>query len=183
MTTKTTHSSTPQHGLSEPAKHELLEVASRYPIKRSAILHGLRLVQQEAGSLTERGMRDVAELLELTPHEVYDVATFYTLFSLRPRGDYLLQVCRTLPCALCGAEPLLSHLEQRLGIREGETTPDGKFTLVTVECLAACDKAPVIQVNEDYYESLTTERVDQLIAEWRSRRPNQAGPTPNRAHP
>ncbi len=155
------------NGLSEAARRELMETAARYPVKRTALLHGLRLAQEEAGHLTEAGMRDVAELLELTPHEVYDVATFYTMLRLRPKGDYLIQVCRTLPCALCGAESLLAHLEQRLGIREGETTKDGKFSLVTVECLAACDKAPVMQVNDDYYESLTTERVDQLIEQWR----------------
>jgi NADH-quinone oxidoreductase subunit E len=108
-------------------------------------------------------MREVAALLEMTPHEVYDVATFYTMFYLRPKGEYLIQVCRTLPCALGGAESLLAHLEQRLGIRAGQTTADGKFTLVTVECLAACGKAPVMQVNDDYHESVTADRVDQLI--------------------
>ncbi|MEW6323921.1 MAG: NADH-quinone oxidoreductase subunit NuoE [Nitrospirota bacterium] len=154
-------------GLSATARRELQELAARYPVKRTALLHGLRLVQEEAGYLTEAGMRDVADVLELTPHEVYDVATFYTMLHLRPKGEYLLQVCRTLPCALCGAESLLAHLEERLGIRDGETTPDGKFTLMTVECLAACDKAPVMQVNDDYYESLTLERVDQLIEQWR----------------
>jgi NADH-quinone oxidoreductase subunit E len=154
-------------GLSESARAELLQYAGRYPIKRSAILHGLRLVQREAGYLTEAGMRDVASLLEITPHDVYDVATFYTMFYLRPKGEYLLQVCRTLPCALGGAEKLLGHLEAQLGIRAGETTSDGKFTLMAVECLAACDKAPVMQVNDDYHESLTLEQVDRLLAEWR----------------
>jgi NADH-quinone oxidoreductase subunit E len=174
MTAKTAHDPTPrQRGLSDKARRELLDVAARYPTKRSAILHGLRLVQEEAGHLTEAGMREVAALLELTTHEVYDVATFYTLFYCRPKGDYLLQVCRTLPCALCGAESLLAHLEQRLNIREGETTPDGKFTLVTVECLAACDKAPVMQVNDDYHESLTLEQVDRLIEQWQK---SAAGP-------
>ncbi len=162
-------------GLSESARLELLETAKRYPIKRSALLHGLRLLEREAGYLTEAGMRDVAALLEISPHDVYEVATFYTLFHLQPKGDYLLQVCRTLPCALCGAESLLAHLEKRLGIREGETTADGKFTLVTVECLAACDKAPVMQVNDDYYESLTLDQVDRLIEQWRQ------APSPRRA--
>ncbi len=165
-------------GLSEAARLELVETAKRYPIKRSAVLHGLRLVQEEAGFVTEAGMREVAALLEMTPHEVYDVATFYTLFHLRPKGEYLIQVCRTLPCALGGAESLLSHLEQRLGIREGQTTPDGKFTLVTVECLAACGKAPVMQVNDEYHEAVTTEQVDRLIEQWRKTPLEQdAGPT------
>lgn len=150
-------------GLTDAARLELIETAKRYPIKRSAVLHGLRLVQEEAGFVTEAGMREVAEVLEMTPHEVYDVATFYTLFHLRPKGEYLIQVCRTLPCALGGSESLLSHLEQRLGIREGQTTPDGKFTLVTVECLAACGKAPVMQVNDRYHEAVSTEEVDRLI--------------------
>jgi len=154
-------------GLSDAARLELIETAKRYPIKRSAVLHGLRLVQEEAGFVTEAGMREVAALLEMTPHEVYDVATFYTMFYLRPKGEYLIQVCRTLPCALGGAESLLGHLEQRLGIREGQTTPDGKFTLVTVECLAACGKPPVMQVNDRYHEAVTTEQADRLIDHWR----------------
>ena len=160
-------------GLSDSSRRELTEVAARYPTKRSALLHGLRLLEQEAGYLTETGMREVAALLEISPHDVYEVATFYTMFHLQPRGDYLLQVCRTLPCALCGAESLLTHLEERLGICEGETTADGKFTLVTVECLAACDKAPVMQVNDDYYESLTLEQVDRLIEQWRRTPPKK----------
>jgi len=162
-------------GLSEAARHELIETAKRYPIKRSAVLHGLRLVQREAGYVTEAGMREVAALLEMTPHEVYDVATFYTMFYLRPKGEYLIQVCRTLPCALGGAEKLLGHLEQRLGIRAGQTTADGKFTLVTVECLAACGKAPVMQVNDQYHEAVTTEQVDRLIDQWRKTPPEQDG--------
>jgi len=117
----------------------------------------------------------------MTPHEVYDVATFYTLFHLRPKGEYLIQVCRTLPCALGGSESLLSHLEQRLGIREGQTTPDGKFTLVTVECLAACGKAPVMQVNEQYHEAVSMEEVDRLIDQWQKSPPEQdAGRTVDR---
>ena len=167
MTADTSKTATANLGLSAAARQELVEVTTRYPIKRSAILHGLRLVEQEAGYLTEQGMRDVAELLELRPHAVYDVATFYTMYHLRPKGDYLLQVCRTLPCALSGAESLVAHLEKRLGIRDGETTADGKFTLVTVECLAACGGAPAMQVNDDYYESLTLERVDELIEQWK----------------
>lgn len=167
--TQTTNNGSSQKptGLSGPARLKLIETAKRYPIKRSAVLHGLRLVQEESGFVTEAGMREVAEVLEMTPHEVYDVATFYTLFHLRPKGEYLIQVCRTLPCALGGAESLLSHLEQRLGIREGQTTPDGKFTLVTVECLAACGKAPVMQVNDQYHEAVTTEQADRLIDQWR----------------
>jgi len=160
-------------GLSEAARLELIETVKRYPIKRSAVLHGLRLVQREAGYVTEAGMREVAALLEMTPHEVYDVATFYTMFYLRPKGEYLIQVCRTLPCALGGAEKLLGHLEQRLGIRAGQTTADGKFTLVTVECLAACGKAPVMQVNDTYHEALTLDRVDQLIEQWEKTPPQQ----------
>jgi len=167
MTDITNNGESKRHGLSESARLELIETAKRYPIKRSAVLHGLRLVQREAGFVTEAGMREVAALLEMTPHEVYDVATFYSLFYLRPKGEYLIQVCRTLPCALGGAESLLSHLEQRLGIREGQTTADGKFTLVTVECLAACGKAPVMQVNDRYHEAVTPEQVDRLIEQWR----------------
>ena len=169
-----------QQGLSEASTRELRELIGRYPIKRSVVIHGLRLVQEEAGYLSEAGMRDVAALLEITPHEVYEVATFYTMFYLRPKGEYLLQVCRTLPCALGGAESLVEHLERRLGIREGQTTHDGKFTLVTVECLAACDKAPVMQVNEDYFEAVTLGQVDRLIEKWQQTTPKRSAPS--RAH-
>lgn len=149
--------------LSQAAQAEIREALKRYPVKRSALLPALWIAQRECGYLTEGAMRTVAGLLELTPIQVYEVATFYTMFYLRPPGRYVLQVCRTLPCALCGAFDLLQHLENRLQIKEGETTRDGLFTLKTVECLASCGTAPVMQINERYYENLRPQKVDRIL--------------------
>lgn len=149
--------------LSNEAQEEIKNIISRYSVKRSAILPALWIAQREYGYLSEEAMRSVAGLLDLNPTQVFEVATFYTLYSLKPVGKYVLQVCRTLSCALCGATEIIRHLEKKLGIREGETTPDGLFTLKTVECLAACGAAPAMQVNADYYENLTPERVDKIL--------------------
>ncbi len=149
--------------LSQKAQDEIKEVIKRYPVKRSAILPALWIAQREYGYLSEEAMRSVAGLLDLNPTQVYEVATFYTLYSLKPVGKYMLQVCRTLSCALCGAMEIIRYIEGKLGIKEGETTPDGLFTLKTVECLAACGAAPAMQVNADYYENLTPERVDKIL--------------------
>ncbi|MFQ6058349.1 MAG: NADH-quinone oxidoreductase subunit NuoE [Anaerolineae bacterium] len=148
---------------SEKAKQELERVLAKYPDKRSALLPALYLAQEEYGYLSEEAMREVAELLELEPTEVYSVAGFYTLLYMEPAGRYVLQVCDDLPCALRGAEELVEHLCHKLGIRPGETTPDGLFTLETVPCLAACHRAPVMQVNLEYHEDLSEEKVDELI--------------------
>ncbi len=151
--------------LSERAQAEIREVIRRYPVKRSAVLAALWLAQREHGYLSEAGMRSVADLLDLNPTQVFEVATFYTMFHLKPVGRHVIQVCRTLSCALCGAKDILKHLEGKLGIRDGETTKDGRFTLKTVECLAACGSAPAMQINADYYENLTAEKVDRILEE------------------
>ncbi len=152
-------------------QEEIQRIIGMFPVKRSALLPTLYVVQREAGYLSEEAMRWVAGLLDLTPIQVYEVATFYTLFNLKPVGRYHLQVCRTLSCALVGAGRLVSHLEQRLGIKVGETTPDGLFTLQTVECLASCGTAPMMQINDEYHENLNRERVDTLLAELRAKAP------------
>jgi NADH-quinone oxidoreductase E subunit len=150
-------------------EEEIQRIIEIFPVKRSALLPILYVVQREAGYVSEEAMGWVASLLELTPIQVYEVATFYTLFNLKPMGRYHLQVCRTLSCALVGAERLVSYLEQRLGIKVGETTPDGLFTLRTVECLASCGTAPMMQINDQYYENLNRERVDILLDELRAK--------------
>jgi len=149
--------------LSEKAQAEIKEIINRYPVKRSAILPVLWIAQREYGYLSEEALSSVARLLDLNPTQVYEVATFYTMYHLKAPGKYVLQVCRTLSCALCGSLEILNHIERKLGIREGETTSDGRFTLKTVECLAACGTAPAMQVNEQYYENLTVEKVDQIL--------------------
>jgi len=137
--------------------------SSKYPDKRSLTLPALRIAQEDLGHVSEPAMIDIAELLDLTPIQVYEVATFYSQYNLKPVGKYFIQVCKTLSCALVGAGSILDHLQNRLKIGLGETTPDGLFTLKAVECLAACGSAPMMQINDRYYESLTPEKVDQIL--------------------
>ncbi len=148
---------------SEKSQKEIQEILTRYPDKRSALLPVLNLAQAEFGHIGEDVMVLVANLLDLTPPKVYEVVTFYTMLNEKPVGRYLLQLCRTLQCALAGSENILGHLQQKLGIAVGETTPDGVFTLRTVECLASCGTAPAMQVNGAFYESLTREKTDRIL--------------------
>jgi len=148
---------------SEAVLREMEGILKRYPDKRSALLPVLNIAQREFGWISEPVMTYVAGLLELTPPKVFEVVTFYTLLNQRPVGKCHIQVCRTLSCALMGAEDVVSYLQKKLGIRVGETTPDGLFTLRTVECLASCGTAPMMQVNEAYYENLTREKVDRIV--------------------
>lgn len=143
------------------------EIITRYPKgkQKSALLPILHLVQAEYGWLSTESMDRVAVYLNLQAIEVYEVATFYTMFFLRPQGKFVLEVCRTGPCCLVGAEKIMNHIENTLGVKEGEITTDGKFSWRGVECLAACGMAPVLQIGPEYtfYENLTEESVDQLI--------------------
>jgi NADH-quinone oxidoreductase subunit E len=146
------------------------EIIRRYPQGRekSALLPILHLAQSEfSGSLDTSAMNYVASLLNIKPIEVYEVATFYTMYNLQPVGKYLLEVCRTGPCWLRGADDIIHHIEQRLGIKDGETTGDGMFTLKTVECLGACGTAPMLQCGGPFYEDLTTAKVDALLEKLR----------------
>ena len=151
--------------LSEAGIARIRELFPRYPDKRSVMLAALRIAQEEQGYVTEEAMGEIAVLLEQTPVQVYETATFYTMFSLQPLGKHVIQVCRTLSCALVGADGLVRYLERTLGVTAGETTPDGLFSLKTVECLAACGAGPVMQINDDYYEYLTHEKIDRILAD------------------
>jgi NADH-quinone oxidoreductase subunit E len=143
------------------------EIVGRYPKgkQKSALLPILHLVQAEYGWVSSPAMDKVAEYLQIQPIEVYEVATFYTMYFMRPQGKYVLEVCRTGPCCLVGAEKIMDHIEQKLGVKEGEVTADGLFSWRGVECLAACGFGPVLQIGPEYtfYENLTSESVDQLI--------------------
>lgn len=143
------------------------EIVSRYPEGRqkSALLPILHLVQAEYGWVSTAAMDKVAEYLHLQPIEVYEVATFYTMYLLRPSGKYVLEVCRTGPCCLVGAEKIMKYLEEKLGVKEGEVTEDGLFSWRGVECLAACGMGPVLQIGPEYtfYENLTEGKIDELI--------------------
>jgi NADH-quinone oxidoreductase E subunit len=140
-------------------------IIKRYPPdrKRSAVLPALYLAQDQLGYITANAMRHVAGLLEITPADVEDVVSFYTMFYTKPVGRYVLQVCRTLSCALNGAERVTEELSERLGIRPGETDPSGTFTLIEVECLGACDRAPVVLVNDAWHECQKPEDAGRLI--------------------
>jgi len=148
--------------------NKFADVVSRYPEgkHKAALLPILHLVQAEFGWTSTAAMNKVAEYLDIQPIEVYEVATFYSMYLLRPQGKYLLEVCRTGPCCLVGAENIMKYLEEKLGVKEGEVTPDGVFSWRGVECLAACGFAPVLQIGPDYtfYENLTTDKIDHLIA-------------------
>jgi len=143
------------------AKHDRL--LTRYPNREAAILPTLYLAQREFGHLSDEAILYVAELLGFTPARIYGVATFYTMYNKKPVGKYHLQVCRNLSCSLMGAEHLIEHVAMKIGVKPGETTADGRFTLSTVECLGSCGTAPVMQVNDDYYENLTEESIDAIL--------------------
>ncbi|MEO8794115.1 MAG: NAD(P)H-dependent oxidoreductase subunit E [Daejeonella sp.] len=145
------------------------EIVQRYPEgkQKSALLPILHLVQAEYGWLSTLSMDQVAAYLDLQAIEVFEVASFYTMFFLKPQGKYVLEVCRTGPCCLVGAEKIMKHIETSLGVKEGEVTEDGMFSWRGVECLAACGMAPVLQIGPEYkfHENLTEAKVDQLIEE------------------
>ncbi len=149
------------------------EVVKRYPEGRqkSALLPILHLVQAEYGWTSVPAMDKVAEYLNIQPIEVYEVASFYTMYFLEPKGKYVLEVCRTGPCCLVGAEKIMQHIENKLGVKEGEVTADGMFSWRGVECLAACGFGPVLQIGPEYtfYENLTEQSVDQLIDDLRKK--------------
>jgi NADH-quinone oxidoreductase E subunit len=149
---------------SQEALKRFDEIVRCYPKKEAAMLPVLYLAQEEFGYLSSEAIEYVAEIMDLPVARVYGVVTFYTMLNMKPVGRHHIQVCRTLPCALMGAEKITSCLKTNLGIGVGETTPDGKFTLSEVECLASCGTAPMMQVNEDYYEDLTEEKVGQILA-------------------
>jgi NADH-quinone oxidoreductase E subunit len=135
----------------------------RYPNKRAVLLPALHAIQHAHGWIPVQAMEEVANFLELTPAEVMDTATFYEEYWLKPKGQYLLQVCRSLSCEICQSGDLTRHLVKKLGIEQGETTPDGQFTLVELECLGACGTAPVMLINDVLHEELTVPMVDKLI--------------------
>lgn len=139
------------------------EIIARYPKKEAAMLPVLYLAQEEFGYIGSEAIDYVAKLMEQTPARVYGVVSFYTMFNMKPIGRHHIQVCRTLPCALGGAEKVTAFLTQKLGIKPGQTTEDGRFTLSEVECLASCGTAPMMQINDDYYENLTEDKITEII--------------------
>lgn len=149
------------------------EIVTRYPEgkEKSALLPILHEVQAVYGWTSPQGMDKIAAYLGLQPIEVYEVASFYSMFFLKPQGKYVLEVCRTGPCCLVGAEKIMDYIGDQLGVKEGEVTADGLFSYRGVECLAACGFAPVLQIGPEYtfYEKLTEESVDQLISDLKNK--------------
>jgi NADH-quinone oxidoreductase E subunit len=135
----------------------------KYPQKRSALIPSLHLAQKEIGYISYEAICEIARIFDLSPNEVHEVVSFYTMFHKKAVGKYVIQVCTNISCLICNAEEIVDHLTRRLGIKLGETTADGKYTLLEVECLGSCGTSPVIQINDDYHEDLTPEKVDRIL--------------------
>ncbi len=149
--------------IGEETREQLREIVARYPSARSAMLPCLHLVQEVEGYVTPDGVQAVAEAVGAKPDEVESVVTFYSMYTEAPLGKNMIKVCTSISCYLRGCDDLMHHFEQKLGIRNKQTTKDGMFTLEGVECLAACGMAPVLQVNQSFVENVTSEMADELI--------------------
>jgi NADH-quinone oxidoreductase subunit E len=145
------------------ALERIEKILSRYPTKQAALLPVLWVAQETWGWISREAAEEVARILDLPPAHVAGVLTFYTMYNLEPVGRHLLQFCTSISCHLAGAERLLDHCRDRLGIDLGETTPDGKFTVVEVECIAGCDRAPSMMVNDAYHEPMDPAKLDSLL--------------------
>ncbi|KAI9470696.1 MAG: thioredoxin-like [2Fe-2S] ferredoxin-domain-containing protein [Benjaminiella poitrasii] len=184
------HRDTPENNpnipfeFNEDNKKRMKEILKKYPeqYKKAAIMPLLDLGQRQHGFTSISVMNEVARLLEVPPMRVYEVATFYTMYNRQPVGKYFLQLCTTTPCQLggCGSTKILKTIKENLGIEVGETTKDGKFTLVEVECAGACVNAPVMAINDDYYEDLTPETTEKLLENLKMDKPITPGPQSGR---
>jgi NADH dehydrogenase (ubiquinone) flavoprotein 2 len=146
------------------------EIKKRYPTTMSAVLPVLWIAQEQFGWISEEVMRYVAGLLNVPYNHILGVVSFYTMYNKKPVGKYHIQVCGNISCMLRGSDNLIEHIEKKLGIKVGETTADKMFTLTEVECLGSCGTAPMMQVNDDYYDNLTVEKIDKLLEEFRNRK-------------
>jgi NADH-quinone oxidoreductase subunit E len=156
--------------ISDGRKQRFDELVKRYPERRSALIPILHEVQAEVGYLSPEAIAWVAAYLTLSPADVMSVASFYDMLHLEPVGKHMIYVCQNLTCSLLGAERMIRHLEDRLGIRMGETTPDGLISLKRMECLASCGTAPAIQINGIFYERVTLQKLDELLEKLRDGR-------------
>lgn len=154
--------------LKENYAERIRKAFDKYPDKRSAVMPLLYIAQEAYGWLPEEALREVAELCDMDPTQVKSIAGFYTMYSEKPKGKFWLQVCTDLPCALRGADKFHEELKAYLGVEEGGTTEDGMFTVEHVMCLAACDKAPMLQCNFHYHENLDMEKIKALLEQWRA---------------
>ncbi len=152
---------------SEETLKRVDEIFTRYPTRRAAALPVLYLAQKEFGALNREALAEVARVLGISGAEAYGLATYYSMFHSEPIGRNVIYLCDNLTCLLLGAESLRSYLERKLGIRMGQTTKDGRFTLKNAECLGACGQAPVMLINEDLYEELTESRIDEILEQYK----------------
>ncbi len=151
--------------LSDQSKQKIEALKARYQHPQSAVMAALWMWQDEHGWVSEEGMREVADLLGLPYHHVYGVVTFYTMYNKQPVGRHKIEVCTNVSCMLRDSDRILKHIEERLQIKVGETTPDNRFTLVEAECLGACGGAPAVQIGDRYYEQVDTAAVDNILNE------------------
>jgi NADH-quinone oxidoreductase E subunit len=142
---------------------KIKEKMGKYPHHKSAILPAITIAYWQVGHLNEEIYKEISKIINIPIVEIAEAATFYTMFPKEPVGKYLIQVCHNISCALLGADSLIEYLENKLGIKKGETTSDNLFTLISVECLGSCASAPMMQINDKYYENLTREKVDKIL--------------------
>ncbi len=154
--------------ISEAARERMRATVAKYPVARSALLPVLRIAQEEEGYITPEGLRAASEVVGIKEDEVEMVASFYAMFFQKPVGKNVIKVCTSISCYLRGCDRLIKQLEDGLGVKRGETTPDGAFTLLGVECLASCGTAPVLQVNDEFEENVTPQRAAELMRQWKS---------------
>jgi NADH-quinone oxidoreductase subunit E len=150
---------------SKENEEKFKELLTRYPKKDSLSLPCLWMIQRQEGWISPEAIVYLAQKLETTPANIYSIASFYTMFHLEPIGKYHIQMCKTLSCMLAGSDFIKKHLEKKLGIKFGQTTQDGKFTLSEVECLGSCGTSPVIQLNDDYIQNVSIEKIDKILDE------------------
>jgi NADH-quinone oxidoreductase subunit E len=162
--------------MSEQRRQKAAELVARYPQAQSALIPFLQYCQEQDGYVTEQAMRDAAEMAGTTAAEVRSIASFYSLLFKEPAGKHVVHICRTLSCMLRGADELQAHARRRLGLRNGETSTDGKFTYEEVECLAACDRAPCLQHNLEYHYDVTPAEFDRLLEQWQASDPGVTMP-------
>jgi len=155
--------------LTEASVVEIQKKMARYPRNKSAVLPALTIAYRQEGHLNAKLYREIAQIIKIPYLEVAEAATFYTMFPKEPVGKYLIQVCHNISCALLGADSLIGYLEEKLEIKKGETTPDNLFTLISVECLGSCATAPMMQINDEFYENLTREKVDNILEDLRNK--------------
>jgi NADH-quinone oxidoreductase E subunit len=153
--------------LSEDSVKKIKDKVPLYPQRKSAILPALTIAYRQLGYVDDDVYREISKIIRVPFVEIAEAATFYTMFPKEPRGKYLIQVCHNISCALLGADSLIGYLEKKLDIKKGQTTGDNLFTLISVECLGSCATAPMMQINNDFYENLTPEKVDQILEDLR----------------